>query len=172
MHSNLALIGFQACGKTTLGKQVAISLQKRFCDTDRLIEQFYPHLNCRQIYHQFGEIHFRFLESQVVSELHLIQRAVIATGGGSLLEPLNAKLLKQHCVLVYLSTPLPVLKKRILSRTVLPAYLDPQNPEAALDRLYQQRLGIYENLADITLNMQDLSSAEAIAQLSSIAYHL
>ena len=36
---NIVLIGYRCCGKTTVGKLLARDLERKFLDTDRLIEK-------------------------------------------------------------------------------------------------------------------------------------
>jgi shikimate kinase len=165
LNQGVALIGFQASGKTTLGKQLAECLQCAFVDTDQLIEQFHPSLSCREIFQQFGAAHFRDLESQVIASLTYASPFVLATGGGSLVQASNGAILKAHTHLIYLKTSADVLKRRIWQRKSLPAYFHGDDPEKAFAALYRERVVLYEKWADQTLEMDHLSEEEALKQL-------
>lgn len=165
---HLALIGFQACGKTTWGKQLASFFQCPFTDIDALIQTFHPSLSCREIFQTFGREHFRHLEQRVVKELerNLRGRGIIATGGGTLICEKNALSLKQHSYLIYLKTSLPVLRERILKKESLPAYFEQKEPEKALQDLYAERTVLYEQWADITLEMESMDLQKMKAALA------
>ncbi len=165
---SLALIGFQASGKTTLGRLLASHLKYSFTDTDQLIEQMHPTLNCREIFQQFGSSYFRKVESQVIDALNLNSPLVLAIGGGSLLDPANAMKLKSQSDLIYLKTSLEILKNRIWQRKSLPAYLSGNNPDYAFAHLYQEREKLYEKWADRTIAMDGLTEEEALQQLLQI----
>lgn len=80
----LVLIGPMGAGKTKLGRRVARLLGKPFIDTDRTIVA--GHGAISDIFAQFGEEHFRALERVAVEDA-LAQDAVVALGGGAILNP-------------------------------------------------------------------------------------
>jgi shikimate kinase len=162
---NLALIGFKASGKTTLGKRLAHALQWTFIDTDQLIEQHHPYMSCREIFQTFGGHYFRDLESQAIASLKHPSPFVLATGGGSLLQSSNGTELKARAILIYLKTSADVLKKRLWERQTLPAYLNGGDPDQAFETLYKELTIVYDQWADQTLDMDGLSEEEALKQL-------
>lgn len=171
LNQSVALIGFQASGKTTLGKQLAEYLQCTFIDTDQLIEQFHPSLSCREIFQRFGAAHFRDLESQAIASLTDASPFILATGGGSLVQASNGAILKASAHLIYLKTSPEVLKKRIWQRESLPAYLKGDDPEKVFASVYQERAILYEKWADHMLEMDHLSEEEALEQLLHMVSH-
>ena len=92
---NIYLMGFMGCGKTTIGKLLAQLLGRRFCDTDLELE-------CRegrsvsQIFAEEGEAYFRKKETELLAELLKTKQHIIALGGGTVIQPVNARLLIQH----------------------------------------------------------------------------
>jgi shikimate kinase len=158
----LTFIGFQASGKTTIGQLLAAELQLPFIDTDQLIEQFHPPLLKSEIFKTFGDIHFRNIESQAIASLNFQTPFVLATGGGSLLQSSNGIKLKERCILIYLKTSLDILKERIWKRNSMPSYLPSDNPHDAFDRLYHERIALYENWADHVIEMDGLHFKDAI----------
>lgn len=169
IHKTLTLIGFQASGKTTLGQMLAHAFQSPFLDTDRMIEQFHPALTCRMIHENFGEIYFRNLEREVIAALNYQTPFILAIGGGSLLQRENGISLKENSSLIYLKTSPEILKERIWSRPFLPSYLSSNHPRADFNEIYQKRVAIYENLADHTIEMDNLSFQEALESIVVIA---
>lgn len=68
------------CGKSTLGKSLANSLNMDFIDTDSWIENEQG-MPIRQIFDHFGEPYFRELEQALIKQLPT-ENCVIAVGGG------------------------------------------------------------------------------------------
>lgn len=75
------LVGFMGSGKTTLGKRVANKLGIPFVDSDQEIEAHFGK-SISEIFVEFGESHFREIESEYIHALDLRENFVLATGGG------------------------------------------------------------------------------------------
>ena len=84
MKSNIALIGFMGVGKTVVGKALAKKLDWKFIELDSLVEQKVGK-PIPAIFEQDGEIAFRELEIEVTKEVSEEEKAVIACGGGVVL---------------------------------------------------------------------------------------
>ena len=78
---NIVLTGFMATGKSAVGKLLAQRLGYAFFDTDEMIEKQTGH-TIADLFAKGGEPPFRELEAQTVALVSLMDRAVIATGGG------------------------------------------------------------------------------------------
>lgn len=152
----LTLIGFQLCGKTTLGKSLAKALKYEFIDVDQLIERSHPGLSCRTIHATFGNDYFRNLEEQAIASLCFDHPFILATGGGSLLKETTQTLLKEKTTILYLKTSPHILKERIWQRLALPSYLSLVNPEEDFERIYRERVAVYEKYANHTILMDEL----------------
>lgn len=168
---NWILIGFQACGKTTVGQLVADKTGKSFWDSDRLIEQWHPELSCAQIFKRFGESYFRHLEKQIIEQLAGQKGGVIAVGGGTMSSLDNRKRLSQGGYLIYLNTQPDLLKERIWSRPQLPAYLDSSDPHHSFLKLYEERSFIYEQSAHLRIEMDSLTPHQAADQIINHMRH-
>lgn len=169
---NLILFGFKNCGKTTLGKLIAQRMNRPFLDTDRLLEelhyqQFGEQKSFREIYKTIGPEEFRALESAVVDNLQGTQNAVIALGGGTILDPQNASKLAKLGQLVYLKVSKGTLKDRILSRP-LPAYLDPSDPEGSFERMYQERQPNYEKIRALSIDMETKTQDQVVLEICAL----
>lgn len=146
--NNIILIGFKRSGKTDFGKKLAAKLQRPFIDTDDLISH-----NCRQFYKDIGEESFRLLEKKTIFALTPIQKSVIATGGGTILDPDNISMLKKMGTLIYIHVPKKELKKRLFKKP-LPAFLDGEDLEGSFEKMYEARLPLFEKIADKTVSSQ------------------
>lgn len=169
---NVILFGFKNCGKTTLGKKIAHTMGRRFIDTDRLVEELYKNhsgqnLSCREIVKRIGEEGFRSLESDVIQQLKDVQDAIIALGGGLILDPENAAYLAKLGQLVYLKVSKETLKARTLNRE-LPTYLDPLDPEGSFERIHEERLAKYEKILALSIDLETKTQDQVLQEICAL----
>ena len=147
---NIVLIGMPGCGKTTIGKAVANETGKSFIDTDDEIVKK-AGMSIPELFEQFGEKKFREIEAEVIKEVSAQQSAVIATGGGAVLNPLNVSLLKENGIIVFIDRPIEDLvttDDRPLS----------SNRELLIKR-YRERYSIYKSSAQAEIRaVKDLNA--------------
>ncbi|XP_042489612.1 shikimate kinase, chloroplastic-like isoform X2 [Macadamia integrifolia] len=106
------LVGMMGSGKTTVGRILSEVLGYSFFDSDKLVEEAVGESSVAQIFKQYGEKFFRDNESDVLRNLSLMRRLVVATGGGAVIRPINWKYMKQGFT-VWLDVPLKALARRI-----------------------------------------------------------
>jgi shikimate kinase len=169
---NLILFGFKSCGKTTLGKMIAIRMNRPFFDTDNMLEQLHyqwtgDQLHFREIYKKIGEDAFRKLESDVVQQLKGIKNAIIALGGGLILDPKNTAFLAKLGQLIYLKVSKETLKRRILSKE-LPSFLNPADPEGSFEQFYNERRAKYEAVPAISVDLETKTQDQVVLELSAL----
>lgn len=147
---NIVLIGMPGCGKTTIGKAVAEETQKEFIDTDDEIVRK-TGMTIPEIFKKFGEKKFREIEAEVIMEVSAKQSAVIATGGGAVLNPENVSLLEENGIIVFIDRPIDdvvTTDDRPLS----------SNREL-LEKRYKERYGIYKASAQAEIKaVKDLNA--------------
>jgi shikimate kinase len=139
----VVLIGPPAAGKTRLGKRIAKLLDVPFIDTDKRIVA--NHGAIATIFAQHGEAHFRELERDTVAAA-LSERAVVALGGGAVLDTSTQELLAAHRVLLLTVTPEAVEARLAGDKRPLIAGLE------SWQTLVAPRLPIYEALATHTVD--------------------
>ena len=110
---NIVLSGFMGSGKTTVGRRLAAALDMQFVDMDLYIEKK-TGMTVKEIFAEYGELHFRALETETVKELAQSNHFVIATGGGTLMQPQNVEGFHQGGgTIYYLDVPLAALQERL-----------------------------------------------------------
>lgn len=143
--TGIALVGLPGSGKSTVGRQLSRRLGLPFLDSDQVIEQ---RLGCsiREYFEYAGEERFRDLESTVLDELTQGEAAVLSTGGGSVLRPLNRQHLRERGQVVYLrSTPEEVFRR--LRHDRKRPLLQVDDPLQRLRDLYEARDPLYRETA-------------------------
>ena len=162
MKTNVALIGFMGTGKTAVGKALAARLGKAFVETDALIERM-AGKSIPEIFRQDGEIAFREMEIAVIKEAAAGENAVIACGGGAVLNKINTDRLKQRAVMVYLTASPAIILRRTADdkdgRPLLPA----EGRAAQVKELLRFRRPFYEGAADMKIDTSGLTVA-AVAE--------
>lgn len=132
------LVGFMACGKTTLAKTLGERLDWHVEDIDELIE-VRERQTIADIFARHGEAYFRQVERDMLRLVQPLRQAVVATGGGTFADPDNRALINLDGVSVWINVPLDDLIPRIP--------LDGRRPLAAsradLERLYAGRVESY-----------------------------
>jgi len=167
---NIVLFGLKSSGKTTIGKKLAEKLGRAFMDTDRLIEETYQlnrqkKLTTCQIYQEVGSVTFRALEYEVIQSLQDVQNSIIAVGGGAMLLYENVEALKKNSHLIYLIFDREPLKKRVLAEDPLPAFLDPNSPEASFDKMYDERDDQFKKIHATEINVTSMTDKQIIDKI-------
>ncbi len=111
------LIGFKACGKSTIGKALARTLDYQWIDTDRDIEAYYFHehhqkLSCQEIVLIHSLDYFKTLESIIFKQLSPTCKSIISTGGSSFYHTNNHRHLPKNSQVIYLKTDTHTLTER------------------------------------------------------------
>ena len=145
-RGNLFLVGLPGAGKSTLGRQLARRLRKRFLDADTELEQRLG-VSIPTIFEIEGEAGFRDREEMTIAELTALAGIVLSTGGGAVLRPANRERLKSCGTVVYLHAEPATLWARIRHSRNRPL-LQTSDPLGRLAELYAQRDALYRGTAD------------------------
>jgi shikimate dehydrogenase len=133
------------CGKTTIGRELARRLNKRFIDTDMEIERE-TGKTPTEIINENGEAYFRELESRAVITAAKNSGQIIATGGGSVLLSQNREALLQNSFIIFL-----VKDIKLLATTARPLSHD----LTALYQMAETRVPIYNELCHEKIIVKD-----------------
>jgi len=162
-RSNIYLVGLMGAGKTTIGRQLARRLGRRFYDSDHEIVAR-TGVPIPTIFEIEGEEGFRRRESQTIAELTATSDIVLATGGGVVLNPENRRLLHETGWVVYLNVPPGKLYERTRHDRNRPL-LRVEDPLGKLEELHALRDPLYREAAHLVVDGSHLVA-------SGIVHHL
>ena len=116
---NIVLTGLRGTGKSAAGRRLADRLGYTFVDLDTLMEAEAGR-PLPQLIAERGEAGAGELEIRMVERVALQKRCVIATRGGTIVNPRNLRALKQSGVVVALTADPQTILSRIGSGTDYP----------------------------------------------------
>ena len=153
------LVGFMAAGKTTLAQALARRLSWRAEDVDALIEAR-ERRTVADIFAREGEPYFRSIERQVIWALLPQRHVVIATGGGTFIDPENRAAINADGLSVWIDVPFDVLLNRMPSDGRRPLASD----RVQMAVLYESRRIAYEQ-AQLHLDASRARTEELVEQI-------
>jgi shikimate kinase len=160
---HIALIGFMAAGKTTIGRKLARNLGCAFADTDAIVVR--EHGPVAEIFAAHGEPAFRAYESAAIERALGEERpSVIALGGGSLTNEANRAHVdaSAHSVFLKLSPERVLLRVQSGGRPRPMLGLNPTLQQVC--SLYEARLAHYER-ADHCVDVDHLSDPAIVENI-------
>jgi shikimate kinase len=157
---HVALVGFMAAGKSTIGRRLARELGCEFYDTDALVVR--AHGTVATIFADEGEAAFRRYEREAIAQvLSNGEGSVVALGGGALTSSANRALLAERAHRVFLkASPEQILARVQRNRKRRPLL----GTRPTLDRireLYHARLPDYA-AADHVVEARRMSDREVL----------
>lgn len=130
----LYLVGFMGAGKTTVARAIGKLTGWRVEDIDQRIEAR-EHRTVASIFSQQGEPYFRQLERLALGELLPLRHVVIATGGGTFVEPDNRALMLADGAVAWLDLSLAQVIERVPADGRRPLASD----RAQMEQLFARR---------------------------------
>lgn len=168
---NLALIGFMAAGKTTVGQALAAASGRAYVDTDDLIVS-HAARSIPEIFEAEGEAGFRRREREAVKLAIAMDRVVIACGGGLARDPDNVAALRAGAEILWLRLSAASATSRILAdgrgRPMIDDHVPARTGEHVLARvqaLLADREPHYAAAADRIIDVDGLTVEQIVAAI-------
>ena len=161
MIDKIYLVGFMAAGKTTVARALGARLGWRAEDVDELIEAR-ERSTVADIFAQHGEAYFRNVEREILRLLLPLRHTVVATGGGTFMDPENQHAIRLDGFSVWLDVPMETVIARLPADGRRPLAAD----RAQMERLFAIRQAGYANAAmrvDATAPAEEIADAIADA---------
>ena len=150
---SIVLVGMMGAGKSSIGRRLAARLGIPFSDADAEIEQA-AGMSVADIFEAHGEPSFRSGEARVIARLLENGPQVLATGGGSFMNPETRARIHEKGVSVWLKADADVLLRRVRRRNDRPL-LRNDDPAMTLANLLAAREPIYSE-ANLTVVSRDV----------------
>lgn len=120
----IVLVGLPGSGKSTVGRIVAERLGRELVDTDTLVEHRVG-MPVPDYMRRHGEAAFRAIERDAVADAVRRPGAVVATGGGAVIDPLNRWALWHHGTVAWLSVDSARLATRLAAAALARPMFEP-----------------------------------------------
>jgi shikimate kinase len=146
----IVLVGMMGAGKTTVGRELAKRLGRRFVDSDHEIVAR-TGVSIPVIFDVEGEAGFRRRETEALEALSSENDIVLATGGGAVLARENREILHARCTVIYLDVPPQTLWERTRHDRNRPL-LQVEDPRGRIEALYHERDPLYREVAHVVVS--------------------
>lgn len=161
--NRIVLIGPPGSGKSTVGAALAHKLNIKFVDTDLLIEQRVGK-EITDIFVEDGEPYFRALELETLTTVLAMNNVIISLGGGApVSEQAQQEIRSSDSTVIFLDVSLATAAPRVGFNRDRPLLLG--NPRAQWQALSDKRRPIYEDLADLSVKVDDMSVEQIISDI-------
>ncbi len=106
------IVGFMFSGKSSHGNNLALTMKRRFVDTDILLAG-QENMSVAEMFEKNGEEWFRERERKLLHSLSNLNNVVISTGGGTAIYKDNMDWMLNNGIVLYLKMDIPDIVERI-----------------------------------------------------------
>ena len=163
----IALIGFMATGKTTVGKALAKHLGDafKFIETDQMIIEM-AQKSISQIFSEDGEFKFREYEIVACRRVSNLTNVIVSCGGGVVLNKVNIDNLKLNCHIVLLEASLEEIYKRAMKdgKETRPI-INKNDPKKEIETVLTFREPYYQAAAEFIIETTDKDIQEIVEEI-------
>lgn len=156
-------VGFMGAGKSTVARRLARKVRIPSIDLDTYIERS-EGMSTAELFAEFGEDGFRDIEHRVLTQIAQMETCFVSCGGGIVKRKENRNLLKQLGFVIYLKVDVDEAVSRI-SRPEGRPLLNSLDDARALN---EQRIPLYYEVADVTLNTAGKTSGHVVSLVQRI----
>lgn len=162
---NIVLIGFMGCGKSTVGRQLAMRIGFDFKDSDHIIEAEVG-MSVADYFVLHGAPAFREIESRVILDICSGENQVISTGGGSILSVENRKAQSDSNVVIWMTARPDVIVARTSRRKgTRPLLMGIENPLEHILKILAVRAPLYKEISNRICDTSDRPVYRAVSDI-------
>ena len=164
---SIALIGFMATGKTSIGKALTKYLGDRykFLETDEIIIQE-AGKSIPRIFEEEGEETFREYEASTCEKVSKLNKVILSCGGGVVLNKININKIKQNYHIVLLKATTEEIYKRAMKdgKETRPL-INKEDPKKEIIKILKLRNQYYADAAEIVISTTGKKIKEIINEI-------
>jgi len=164
---SIALIGFMATGKSTVGKALKdrLGMDYEFIETDQIIIEI-AGKSIPEIFTEDSEARFRDYEVEACKKASRLSKSIISCGGGVVLNKENIETLKQTCHMVLLTATPEVIYKRAMgegkeNRPII----NKEEPFKEIKKVLHYREPYYKSSAEIIIDTSQKSVERIVEEI-------
>jgi shikimate kinase len=147
---NVFLTGFMGTGKTAVGRALARRLSRRFVDLDDEIERSCG-MSIAELFVRLGEPEFRRRERAALERATALDGAIVAAGGGAVVDPANRATMRAHGIVVCLTAAAETILQRIGDARERPLLANAADRAERVRQLLDERAPAYAD-AELTID--------------------
>jgi len=165
----VVLVGMMGAGKSTVARLLAEAFGCPALDTDEMVERRVG-MTVAEMFGDEGEEAFRAAESDAIGELGRFAGPMVASvGGGAVLSGANRAALRSVGTVVWLRALPATLARRVGRGTGRPLLRRAgAGPLEALAQIAEERQAFYEEVADLVVDVDGLSSRQVARELLAL----
>lgn len=161
--TNLFLIGFMGCGKSTIAASLERLLGVERMEMDQqIVEQ--EGRSIADIFADQGETYFRSVETNLLRGFSDRTGVVVSCGGGVPLREENIRIMKENGLVVFLDADPEIIYDRVKDSTDRPILNGHMNVEY-IGELMDKRRPWYEKAADVCIAVGHKSATEVCVEI-------
>lgn len=162
---HLWLIGMMGSGKTSVGRRLAGRLQMGFVDIDEVVAATEGR-SIAELWEETGEAAFRSVESAALQGASRALPAVVATGGGAVIDPSNRDAIRKTGLCVWLTAAPETLARRVAGDQGRPL-LRSDATAGRFGSILAQRAAIYAATADLAIDTDAFDHEEVVDRIEA-----
>jgi len=167
---NIYLIGYRCTGKSSVGKLLAAKLDMKFTDIDaELVKRVQRSIS--ELVETSGWDEFRRIEKNIIREISALEKLVVATGGGAVLDGDNVECMKKTGIVVWLKATSQTISERIkkdCDRKDFRPALSAKGTIGEIDEILSARKRFYEEAMDFYIDTDYLDISDVCRDIMNL----